>query len=63
MIGAWRIDLDGDTATSTSTYWVVNARAGTTIVATGAYEDVITRRDGAWRLQRRVQTIDPSFTM
>ena len=62
MIGPWRIDVHGDRATSSSSYWVVNAQDGTTIVATGGYTDELTRRDGAWRLQRRVQTIDPSFT-
>jgi SnoaL-like domain len=61
MIGAWRIDVDGDRATSTSSYWVVNAKEGTSIVASGGYTDELTRKDGVWRLQRRVQTIDPSF--
>lgn len=63
MIGAWRIDVDGDTATSSSSYWVVQAQDGTAIVASGGYEDTLTKRDGVWRLQRRVQTIDPSFKM
>jgi hypothetical protein len=63
MIGAWQIDVDGARATSTSTYWVVNAADGTAIVATGAYTDELTRKDGVWKLQRRVQTIDPSFRM
>jgi hypothetical protein len=61
MIGAWRIDVDGDTATSTSSYWVVNARDSTAIVASGEYQDVLTKRSGVWKLQRRLQTIDPSF--
>ena len=63
MIGAWRIDVDGDRATSSSSYWVVNAKDGTSIVATGTYTDELTRRDGVWKLQRRVQTVDPSFSM
>ena len=64
MIGAWRVDLTSETAaTSSSAYWVVNAKDGTSIVATGTYVDEITRRHGVWKLQRRVQTIDPSFTM
>lgn len=61
MIGAWRIDVDGDTATSTSSYWVVNAQDGTAIVASGDYQDVLTKRGGVWKLQRRQQSIDPSF--
>jgi hypothetical protein len=61
MIGAWRIDVDGSTATSSSSYWVLNATDGTTIVASGAYSDVLTKKNGVWKLQKRVQTIDPSF--
>lgn len=64
MIGAWRIDLTGpDRATSTSSYWVVNARDGTAIVASGGYADELTKKDGVWKLQTRVQTIDPSFKL
>ncbi len=63
MIGAWRIDVDGDRASSHSSYWVVDARDSTAIVASGDYTDELTKKDGAWRLQRRVQTIDPSFKM
>lgn len=63
MIGAWQIDVDGDTATSSSSYWVVQALDGTAIVATGAYEDRLSKRGGVWKLQHRVQTIDPSFKM
>jgi uncharacterized protein (TIGR02246 family) len=61
MIGAWRVDVDGDRATALSTYWVVNAKDGTTIVASGTYTDELSRREGVWKLQKRVQTIDPSF--
>lgn len=63
MIGAWKIDVDGDRATSMSSYWVVNAKDGTAIVASGEYHDELTRKDGVWKLQRRLQTIDPSFKM
>ncbi|HET9620349.1 MAG TPA: nuclear transport factor 2 family protein [Kofleriaceae bacterium] len=61
MIGAWRIDVEGDRATASSSYWVVNAKDGTAIVATGAYADELTKKDGRWKLQKRIQTIDPSF--
>lgn len=61
MIGPWQIDVDGDRATSTSSYWVVDARDSTAIVATGGYSDELVKRDGAWKLHKRVQTIDPSF--
>jgi hypothetical protein len=63
MVGAWRVDIDGDTATSVSSYWVVNAAEGTAIVATGEYRDRLTKKNGVWKLQERVQTIDPSFEM
>jgi SnoaL-like domain len=63
MIGAWQVDVTGEVATALSSYWVVNAKDGTAIVATGTYADELTRRGGVWRLQRRVQTIDPSFAM
>lgn len=61
MIGAFRIDVTQDRATSSSTYWVVNAKDGTAIVATGAYTDTLEKRNGVWKLLERVQTIDPSF--
>lgn len=63
MIGPWQIDVDGAKATSTSSYWVVNALDGTAIVATGTYTDELTKKNNVWKLQRRVQTIDPSFKM
>lgn len=63
MMGTWRIDVSGDSATSTSSYWIVNAKDGTNIVASGEYHDVLARRDGRWKLQHRRQTIDPSFPM
>ncbi|HEX8701939.1 MAG TPA: nuclear transport factor 2 family protein [Myxococcaceae bacterium] len=49
MMGAWKIDVQGDRATSQSSYWVVNAKDGTNIVASGGYEDEITRKNGVWR--------------
>lgn len=63
MMGPWRIDITGDKAVSVSSYWVVNAQEGTSIVASGDYTDEITKRNGVWKLQKRVQTIDPSFKM
>jgi len=61
MIGAFRVDVDGSKATSTSSYWVLNAKDGTAIVASGGYTDELTKKNGVWKLQKRVQTIDPSF--
>lgn len=61
MIGAWRIDVQGDSATSSSSYWVLNAKDGTSIVASGEYTDELTKKNGVWKFQKRVQTIDPSF--
>lgn len=62
MMGTWSIDVTGDTATAVSSYWIVNAKDGTAIVASGEYRDAITKRDGRWKLQHRRQTIDPSFS-
>lgn len=42
---------------------MVQALDGTAIVASGAYEDRLSKRGGVWKLQHRVQTIDPSFKM
>ncbi len=63
MIGPWRIEVNGNVATATSSYWVLSTQDGTAIVASGDYTDELTKRNGAWRLQKRVQTIDPSFKM
>ena len=62
MFGPWQIEVDGDRATATSSYWVLEAaEAPPRIVASGGYVDVITRRAGTWRFARRAQTIDASF--
>jgi len=63
MMGTWRIDVNGDRATSESSYWIVNAKDGTAIVASGDYQDELTKKNGVWKLQKRVQRIDPSFKM
>ncbi|MBL9040635.1 MAG: nuclear transport factor 2 family protein [Myxococcales bacterium] len=63
MMGPWRIEVTGDSAISVSSYWVVNAQDGTSIVASGDYTDELTKKDGVWKLQKRVQTIDASFKM
>jgi hypothetical protein len=64
MIGAWRIDLAAaDRATSSSSYWVVNAEDRTGIVASGTYTDELTKKGGVWKLQKRIQTVDPSFAI
>jgi len=41
----------------------VIARDGTAIMATGGYTDELTKKNGVWKLQKRVQTIDASFKM
>jgi hypothetical protein len=32
-------------------------------VASGEYSDVISRKNGVWKLAKRARTIDPSFKM
>lgn len=64
MAGPASIRLAGDRAAVVAAYWVAEAaEAPPRIVATGGYTDVFARRDGVWRLLRREQTIDPSFSM
>ena len=36
-------------------------RDGTAIVASGQYTDDLTKKNGVWKLQKRIQTIDPCF--
>jgi len=63
MIGPFTIDVQGDRATSRSSYWVADAVTAPSIVATGGYEDELRKVGGVWKLAKRVQTIDPSFKM
>lgn len=63
MMGTWSIDVSGVNATSTSSYWILNAKDGTAIVASGSYSDKLVKKNGIWKLQERIQTIDPSFKM
>lgn len=61
MIGPIVIDVDGDTATATSYYWVAEIEAAPQVVATGTYTDRLKKAHGEWKLAYRKQTIDPSY--
>lgn len=62
LTGPSAIRLDGDRAHVDASYLVIEAgQAPPRIVASGGYTDVFEKRDGAWRILRRAQTIDPSF--
>jgi uncharacterized protein (TIGR02246 family) len=64
MVGPSAIQLDGDRATGTAAYFIVEAALSPpAIVASGGYKDIFEKRGGTWRLLRREQTIDPSFQM
>lgn len=63
MGGPARLTLDDDHAHVRSSYFIVEAASAPSIVASGDYDDVWVRREDRWLLQRRVQTIDPSFQM
>jgi uncharacterized protein (TIGR02246 family) len=55
-----RIDLDGDSATATST-WVYIVRGGGDIPdvsKVGRYSDLLTREDGSWKFLRREAPCD-----
>lgn len=61
MIGPIVIDVDGNTASATSYYWIAEVATTPGVVATGTYVDRLHKVDGAWKLAHRKQTIDPSF--
>lgn len=64
FVGSIQIkSLDADSAVVESSYWVAEAADTPGIVATGFYEDRLTRVNGAWKIARRKQVVDPSFKM
>lgn len=63
MLGLVVIDVDGDTASATSYYWIAEVATTPGVVATGTYVDRLRKLDGEWKLAHRKQTIDPSFKM
>lgn len=59
-----RIELDGDSATATSTWvYIVRGEGDVPDVSkVGRYEDVLTREDGRWKFQRRLAPCDIPVT-
>jgi hypothetical protein len=51
----------GRHARAYSHWWVAQAAAEPGVYSTGCYRDDLRHEDGVWRIQRRVQTIDPSW--
>jgi ketosteroid isomerase-like protein len=64
LIGNTMVQLDGDAATSTCYFQAqhvfAGARDGDTYIVAGTYTDVLTRREGGWRIAHR--TLTPSWT-
>lgn len=56
-------EINDETATVVSTYWVADAQNTPGIVATGQYEDLLQVEKGEWKIANRKQTIDPGFKM
>jgi ketosteroid isomerase-like protein len=61
MLGPIQIEVTGETATAYSYYWIAEVETAPAVIATGTYTDVLRKVDGAWKLARRVQAIDPSW--
>jgi len=59
-----RIDLDGDSATATSTWVYVLRGEGDVpdVAKVGRYADVLTREDGSWKFRRREAPCDIPVT-
>ena len=61
--GQSMIDVEQDRATVLSYWWVADyAGEHPTVFATGTYKDELKRVDGAWKIARRLQTMDSSKT-
>jgi ketosteroid isomerase-like protein len=61
MIGPIVIDVEGDSASASSYYWVAEIEAAPQVVATGTYTDRLRKVNGEWKIAHRKQTIDPSW--
>jgi ketosteroid isomerase-like protein len=62
MTGPVMVDIDGESATARSWYWVAETEQAPAVYATGTYTDELTKVDGHWKIAHRVQTLDPSAT-
>lgn len=63
-MGAYRIlDLQAETASVESNYWIAEAESTPGLVATGYYIDTVKKVNGAWKIAHRKQVVDPSFKM
>jgi pyridoxamine 5'-phosphate oxidase family protein len=64
MTGPAVIELSDDRhrALAYSHWWVAEAATTPGVYSTGAYTDQLRHEDGTWRIETRVQVIDPSWT-
>lgn len=62
-IDSHNTELFADSAEVENSYWVAEAATTPGIVATGFYADTLKKENGAWKIARRKQVVDPSFKM
>ncbi len=64
FMGASRItELNADTASAESNYWIAEAEITPGIVATGFYIDRLKKVNDVWKISHRKQVVDSSFKM
>jgi SnoaL-like domain len=60
LVGSIEVAVDGDTAEAVSYFHSLHVReaavGGPHYTVNGTYADTLTRRDGSWRISRRIQT-------
>jgi ketosteroid isomerase-like protein len=59
--GPAMIDLDGDTATAFSYWWVAETKESPGVYSTGTYTDRLQKVNGEWKIAHRKQEIDPNW--
>lgn len=64
LIGPITVDIHEGQASARSYYWVAEIEQfPPVIVSTGTYQDELIKLDGAWKISRRSQTIDPNWLL
>lgn len=61
FMGTWAIGAAGDRATAHSYYWAAEVQGSPRVVATGVFEDELSKAGGIWRFARRVHRLDSGF--
>lgn len=58
MTGPEMIDVNGNTATATSWYWIARNETEHSVHSTGTFTDKFRKVNGKWEIEHRVQAID-----